>query len=182
MSNLHNSVQFFIEQNLILIRPLNATEKIASLTYNELIDNYLVYGEFTNSPEKPLREYCGSKTDHDFVYVAILEGHEEKLPVGIALYHENDDGDTHEFSVMVDAQYAVSRLAKELTAALVKDATKNGVKTLQTLDSSENEQLAHIAKELKMCSSHYKYGKIHYSLLLDYYPELLEILSRDEHT
>ena len=189
MTSTHNSTQFYVGGNMVLIRPLRIDEQIAKNTYNEIKDKFLSYGKFDIPPINPLSDYCGSTSEMRFyenassrmVFVA-KEGVDKKAVLGVALYVENQETAAHEYSVLVHPEYVSFRLAFELTYALAKDGAENGVRTLWTTESSENLQMAHIARDLDMSVRTDKYRQIRYSLQVDKHPDVVRVFSHGEHS
>lgn len=181
MKHTHDSREFFIDDNMILIRPLVASDSIADKRYKDFIDNsdYVVVGEINFAADEPFGDYNATDTGNSAVFIAVIEkdtganisGSSDK-PVGIALYVENPITRNHELSILVNPDYVDTRLTLELMDSLVFDAAENGVQTLTTEDSNDDTHMQHIAKKLGMSArlDTNKFRHTRYTLQVDKHP------------
>jgi len=150
MSNAHNSKEFFIGGNMVLVRPLKTRESVGNKTYQELLasSELSAMGELQHVPEGTLSEL--SELPDSFVYVAVSEEDDQASPLGIALYVKNEITGAHEMSILMSKNYIGTRLSFELADSLIVDASTHKVMTLYTVDRSDDIEMRKLAKKLDM--------------------------------
>jgi len=150
MSNAHNSKEFFIGGNMVLVRPLQASESVGKKTYQELLasSDLSAMGELQHVPSGTLSEL--TELPDSFVYVAVSEENDQDNPLGIALYVKNEITGAHEMSILISKQYIGTRLTYELADSLIVDAATHRVMTLYTVDRSDDIEMRKLAKKLDM--------------------------------
>lgn len=165
----HNSKEFFIGGNMVLIRPLLADEPLADYTYQDLITSghLTALGELQQKPLNTLAEICVS--DDTFVYIAVSE-EDSAMPLGVSLYVKNDVTDAHEMSILVSKQFVDTRLPFELAESLIQDASSHQVMTLSTIDRSDDKNMRELANKLGMSVRWMPDRQTRYSLQVDEHP------------
>jgi len=148
----HNSSEFFINKEMMLIRPLRKNETFAQKTYQELVESgdYYSLGELQHSPDGALEKYCNAESGESFVYIAESEEQFQGSPLGVALYIKNQNTGAHEMSLLVSNKFIDTRLPFELANSLIDDAANHRVIALYTLDSTDDITMRKLAKKLDM--------------------------------
>lgn len=170
----HNSKEFFIDNQMILIRPLNSEEQHAQHTYQTLKGDkdYTTIGEFESSPDRKLFYYCADQTDNCMVYIAHSEESDEPEPLGFAVYAKNKITKSHEMAVFVKSYYAKTRLPFELMQSLISDASDHNVWSVYTIDDTYDSSMRAIAEKMNM-SVRLVQGqnrRVRYTLQVDKHP------------
>lgn len=148
----HNSKEFFINGNMVNIRPLKDSDDIATSTYSGMLtdDSFVTLGQFKNPDNTTLFDYLLS--DNGFVYLALSEdaGINNPQVIGLALYRKNSITLSHEMSLIITREYLQTRLPFELAETLIIDAAEHGVQTLYTKDDSTDNHMLNLARKMDM--------------------------------
>jgi hypothetical protein len=191
MTQSHDSKEFFIDEKMILVSPITVQDSIAGQTMAELVasGNYTEIGKIDFPVESTLGEYgsIDSEKPISAVFTARLETAKletaklettgsnhttDVLPIGIAIYVQNPITLTHELSILVQPDYANTRLPLELLDSLVLDAAENGALTLSTTDTNDDVHMRAIADKtgmsVRLDNKHYRHTR--YTLQVDKHP------------
>jgi hypothetical protein len=201
MTQSHDSKEFFIDEKMILVSPTTVQDSIAGQTMAELVasGNYTEIGKIDFPVESTLGEYgsIDSEKPISAVFTARLETAKletakletakletaklettgsnhttDVLPIGIAIYVQNPITLTHELSILVQPDYANTRLPLELLDSLVLDAAENGALTLSTTDTNDDVHMRAIADKtgmsVRLDNKHYRHTR--YTLQVDKHP------------
>jgi len=170
----HNSKEFFIDDQMILIRPLAADEDFARQSYIDLLktNQYVAIGECETASERALSKLCEPIDNESMVYVAHSEGRNETEILGLAIYIKSKVTKSHDMGVLVKREYADSRLAFELTESLTRDASEHRALTIYTTDDTFDTYMSAVAEELGMSVRLVpgKNRRVRYTLQVDEHP------------
>jgi len=170
----HNSKEFFIDGQMILIRPLAADEDFAQKSWAELLktEKYIAIGEFETASEKAFSKLCMPIDNESMVYVAHSEEGDQTEILGLAMYVKSKLTKSHEMGVLVKREYADSRLAFELTESLTRDASEHSILTVYTTDDTFDAHMSAVAEELGMSVRLVpgKNRRVRYTMQVDKHP------------
>jgi GNAT superfamily N-acetyltransferase len=141
-----------LDRSQVLIRPMLASDHEAERAFIEGLSpqarRFRFLGQIASPSEALLDQLTDVDFDHDVAFVATPVGDAQQRIVGVGRYCVDRDGGRCEIAVTVADEWTGHGLGTALTRHLIEIARARGIRSMYSIDSSENFAMAEVAKHL----------------------------------
>lgn len=137
---------------IVLIRPIRRNDADRERTFIEdlsLESRYFRFLEGIRTPSPGLiKQLTDIDHDRDAAFVALVDENGLQRQVGVARYSLDPDGERCECAVSVSDDFQHRGLGTLLMRHLIEQARARGIKSMYSIDATENHSMTGFAKHL----------------------------------
>lgn len=136
----------------VVIRPLVAQDREAERAFIEQLSaeacHFRFLGYVRHPSERLLDDLTRLDPDRDVAFAAVVAEDAHEKIIGVSRYSADKDNERCECAVVVDDEWQNKGLGTLLMRRLIEVARARGIRTMRSIDLTENLRMADLARDL----------------------------------